>query len=291
MSKVLILGSTGMLGHAVADEFANYDGQVIGTARRAIQGSSIKEIREFDVSTQSLREVTEDLGAGDYVINCIGVIKPYIKDESPSQRENAIRINALFPDELGSIANEQGFKVIQIATDCVFSGQKGLYAESDAHDALDVYGKSKSLGEIPVDSMMHIRVSIIGPEYGRSSSLLEWVRNQPANAEISGYSDHMWNGVPTKHFGRVCRGIVEKNGFIAGTYHLVPADMVSKFELVSQIASVSNREDIVVTERPSGAIVDRTLRTENPEINKKLWSDAGYEKIPTMQQLVSEIFE
>ena len=291
MTKVLIMGSTGMLGHAVSLEFAGFQGEVIGTARRATDQENLAEVREFNASIDDLGKVVSDFGPGDYVVNCIGIIKPYIKDESPEQRENAIRINSLFPDKLAAKANEQGFKVIQIATDCVFSGQKGNYTETDAHDALDVYGKSKSLGEIPVDSMMHIRVSIIGPEYGRSTSLLEWVRNQPMNSEISGYSDHMWNGVPTKHYGRICRGIIENNGFIPGIHHLVPANMVSKFELVSQIAAVSNRNDIVITERPSGATIDRTLSTANPEVNKKLWSDAGYSDIPTMQQLVNEIFE
>ena len=290
MTKVLILGSTGMLGHAVALEFNGFQGELIGTARRATEESVLQEVRPFDVGTDSVEALTQDFGPGDFVINCIGVIKPYIKDESHEQRANAIRINSLFPDELGLVAAKSGFKVIQIATDCVFSGQKGMYLESDPHDALDVYGKSKSLGEIPIESMMHVRVSIIGPEYGRSTSLLEWVRNQPENAEISGYSDHMWNGVPTKHFGRICRGIIEKDGFKTGIHHLVPANMVSKFELVSQIASVSYRNDIVITERPSGATIDRTLATENPDGNSKLWSDAGYDQIPTMQQLINEIF-
>jgi dTDP-4-dehydrorhamnose reductase len=225
----------------------------------------------------------------DYVINCIGIIKPYINDTDPKQTETAFDINGAFPNRLETWASMRGVKVIQIATDCVFSGSKGNYLETNEHDALDVYGKSKSVGEATGASMMHLRVSIIGPEVDRNSSLLEWVRNQPKNAEISGYTDHFWNGITSMHFAKIARGIIENDLFEAGVFHVLPQDSATKCELVALIAKNLGRSDIEVIPTATGSNINRTLDTRNPAKNKTLWRSAGYESPPSIAQMVSEV--
>jgi dTDP-4-dehydrorhamnose reductase len=225
----------------------------------------------------------------DYVINCIGIIKPYINDSDPKQTEAAFEINGAFPNRLQTWASKHGAKVIQIATDCVFSGSKGNYLETDEHDALDVYGKSKSMGEAKGDSMMHLRVSIIGPEVDRNSSLLEWVRNQPKNAEISGYTDHFWNGITSMHFAKIARGIIENDLFEAGVFHVLPQDSTTKSALVTLIAKYLGRSDIKVIPAATGANINRTLATSFPAKNRAFWLAAGYDSPPTIQQMVSEV--
>jgi dTDP-4-dehydrorhamnose reductase len=225
MSTVLILGASGMLGSAVLKEFSSFQGELIATTRvgaSLVEDSNVRFLK-FDADADNLD------GAFsmpiDYVINCIGIIKPYINDTDPKQTETAFEINGAFPNRLEAWATKRGAKVIQIATDCVFSGKKGNYLETNEHDALDVYGKSKSLGEAKGDSMMHLRVSIIGPEVDRNSSLLEWVRNQPKNAEISGYTDHFWNGITSMHFAKIARGIIENDLFNFSSYLASPFDL------------------------------------------------------------------
>lgn len=291
MTKVVILGATGMLGTAVSKVFSGFGGEVFGTKRSGAVGIEIPGLTylTFDASIDDLSSLPITLGADDYIVNCIGIIKPYIKDDNEDQRETALLINGLLPHRLAEYAEKTGAKVIQIATDCVYSGIKGDYLETDLHDALDVYGKTKSLGEVPNSNLMHLRVSIIGPEYGRSTSLLEWVRNQPMNAEIGGFTDHLWNGIPTKHFGKLARGIIESNLFAPGVHHIIPADQIDKFTLVSKIAQTFNRPDIAIIAKPSGHIINRTLQTVNPEFNAQLWAGAGYPALPTVEQLVSEI--
>jgi dTDP-4-dehydrorhamnose reductase len=280
-----------MLGSAVLEEFEGFVGEVLVTARGEKLESLPDGVRavKFDASRDSLDEAFKAIGKIDFVVNCIGIIKPYINDSDDRQRLNAIQINSLFPQQLSDWASTSGAKVIQIATDCVFSGATGGYVETDSHDALDVYGKSKSLGEVPNSSMMHIRVSIIGPEQGRSTSLLEWVRNQPKDAKIFGFTDHLWNGVTTNHFGKIARGIVEAGLFRPGVFHLVPGDKVPKNVLVSKIASVFGREDITIEPKASGSTVDRTLNTDDVDFNSKLWEAAGYPTAPTIEQMLEEI--
>ena len=291
MTKVLILGATGMLGTAVMNEFLNFEGDVVVTTRgKKLEGlpNSISQV-SFDATTDDPAAAFKGLGKVDFVVNCIGIIKPHISDSDDKQRLNALQINSLFPQKLADWASETGAKIIQIATDCVFSGHKGSYLESDAHDALDVYGKSKSLGEVPNPSMMHLRVSIIGPEVGRSTSLLEWVRNQPQGAQIFGFTDHVWNGVTTTHFGKISRGIMESNLFKAGVFHIIPGNRLPKDKLVRKIASVFGRNDIEIQPKASGNTVDRTLETIDTEFNVRLWAAAGYETPPTIERMLEEI--
>jgi dTDP-4-dehydrorhamnose reductase len=280
-----------MLGAAVVKEFLDFQGEVTVSARREgldYLPPAFSQIK-FDATTDDINEALGRLPKVDYVINCIGIIKPYINDSDDKERRTAVEVNSQFPQRLSEWASHTGAKVIQIATDCVFSGLKGSYLESDPHDALDVYGKSKSLGEVPSASMMHLRVSIIGPEVGRSTSLLEWVRNQPHGAKINGFTDHVWNGVTTKHFGKLAKGIIQSNLFKSGVFHVVPENRLPKDRLVQVIASIFGRDDIQIQPTASGKIVDRTLETNSPEFNTALWAAAGFKNPPTIEQMLEQI--
>lgn len=289
MSTVAVLGVNGMLGHTLFSELSGFEGKVIGSSRLE-QTNPLNGIHFFlDATSPVLPKPLHELGPDDFVINCIGVINKNIVEDSGDSRERALLVNSLFPYKLDALASERGFKIIQIATDCVFSGSKGHYLETDMHDTIDIYGKTKSLGEVPSENMMNIRVSIIGPEVNSGVSLFEWVRTQPRNAQIKGYSDHFWNGVTTSAFARICLGIMKNSGFVAGTHHLIPSDSMSKFELVREISSKCERTDIDIRELPSGNRTDRTLSTINAPLNKQLWANAGYSSIPKIADLVSDI--
>ena len=282
MSKVLILGGTGMLGHAVIEEFGGFSGKVNFTSR---SGSGLP----FDVLSDPVDSLAKFVGRGDYIINCLGITKPHINDDNELDVARAKLVNSVFPAELASLAEKTGSRVIQIATDCVFSGRKGHYLETDVHDAEDVYGKTKSLGEVISDNVMHVRVSTIGRELGRSTLLLEWVLSHAQGATIPGYTDHFWNGVSTNHFAKVVKGVIENDGFRSGLSHLLPADELSKADLVRQIASAFGRSDLIVKDTDSGKPINRTLSTTDLEFNQTLWAGAGYPDIPTIEQLIAEI--
>jgi dTDP-4-dehydrorhamnose reductase len=288
--KVLILGATGMLGAAVTKVFSQFAGQVICTSRNPLTGlEHTIENRVFDADTDDLERVAGDLMDGDYIINCIGIIKTEIDESSPASCDRARRINCEFPAKLSAFAASRGVKVIQIATDCVFSGNDGHYSETSEHDPADVYGKTKSLGEVVSPSMMHLRVSIIGPEKRGFTSLYDWVARQPQDSKITGYTNHFWNGIPAKHFGKLAKAIIENNLFEAGVHHVLPSDEVTKAELVRLIAEHVGRTDISISDAPALVGIDRTLSTNAPDFSAGLWRVAGYSTPPSIARLVREI--
>lgn len=266
--KVAILGSTGMLGSMVKrflSQQSNYE--LICPKRRSLNA-------EAPFLAPCLNDI---LRGHDYAINCIGVIKPRIDEDDHASVERAVRVNSLFPQRLASAAKLTGCQVIQIATDCVYSGQGGGYVESSLHDATDIYGKTKSLGEVGSPNVHHLRCSIIGPEdAGRpKDSLLEWFLGQPLGATVKGFTNHHWNGITTLAFARICHGIMKNRIALPPVQHVVPRGLVTKAGLL-RIFAYDFRKDINVDEVEAPAAVNRTLASISPEINSALWQAAGY---------------
>ena len=84
----------------------------------------------------------------------------------------AIEINSLLPHRLAQLSDDCSVRLIHFSTDCVFSGDKGMYLESDTPDATDIYGRSKLLGEVDYKPHLTLRTSIIGHELNSNISLI-----------------------------------------------------------------------------------------------------------------------
>ncbi len=289
MTDVLVLGVTGMLGDAVGRELTASGVAWSATARgNPPSETAAATCTRFDVTADDIAATLAFAGYPRFIINAIGITKPHIDESDIASRQRAMQINSTFPHLLAVAAGAYDAHVVQIATDCVYSGAAGNYDESALHDATDVYGKTKSLGEVPWPNMTHLRCSIIGPERNRSTSLWEWVLGQPRGKTITGYTDHFWNGITTHAFARICLGIVRTDWREAGTVHLVPADAVSKSQLVASIAHHNGRSDIAIADGPGPTAIDRTISTLHPEVNTRLWALGEYGTPPTIDSLVAE---
>ena len=293
-TTVVVAGATGMLGHMVLDVLARESGlRVVATARGlGSTGAAVRpggEWRELDAETATIADISRAVEGAAHVVNCIGLIKQRIDEDDPVQVERAILVNALFPRRLGRAARACAAQVLQIATDCVYSGAKGRYVEPDVHDALDVYGKTKSLGECRLEPMRNLRCSIVGPELNGKVSLLGWFLAQPKGAKLNGFANHKWNGVTTLHFAKLCAGIVKTGLKLGALQHVVPADVVTKHELLRLLARAYGRDDLSITPVEAKTAVDRTLATDNAGLNAAIWKAAGYGAPPTVSRMVEEL--
>lgn len=237
---VLVLGASGMLGHALMHELSDSlpDTTVRGTVRssdalpdtfRTRFGSQLVE--GVDVLTrESVSSVIADLSP-DVVVNAVGVIK-----QAPGVDDTVLtaRINGLLPHLLAEDCAAAGARLVQISTDCVFSGRAGGYTEDDLPDPVDFYGRSKLLGEV-ADPHLTLRTSIIGPELRHGGSLLEWFLSQDGN-DINGYTKAIYSGLPTVELARVIASVVLPRPELSGLWH-VASDPISKFDLLELIAA------------------------------------------------------
>jgi dTDP-4-dehydrorhamnose reductase len=246
--RIAVLGSTGMLGGMVCRELAS-DFKISKPKFRVLNdGGSIDKVHMY-------------CSRADVIINCIGAIKPQFRGDITNQ----IYTNAIFPRELANYGKDKGKLVIHITTDCVFSGIDCGHTEDAPHDPLDAYGKSKSLGE--PDNCMVLRTSIIGPEFnGNKRSLIEWLLSN-VGGEISGYTNHQWNGVTTLELARCLRKIIKEDLYEDGTFHIHSND-INKFDLLSLMNGMWDLR-IKINETKATHRCNRTMRSIKP-LNEKL---------------------
>ena len=281
LRRAIVFGARGMLGSKVS--------QVLEPSLEVVQigrGCTI----EFVVGKDSLFEVDRAIGfcESDVFINCLGWIPQKSKADSRN-RSSAILANALFPAQLSELASERGSQLIQIGTDCVFSGSRGAYSENDKPDALDLYGRTKVLGEFASPDSLILRSSIVGLSRNGKHGLLEWFLSHRPGAQVTGYENQFWNGVTTNAWAKVVKAAIEVQKFEPLTQHLVPKDSLSKFELLKLTQKIFEREDVLLSSGKSDCTLDRTLTTSRISQNMELWKAAGYEGPPSIEELLLEL--
>lgn len=258
MTRILLLGASGMLGSTLFRYLSGVaDVRVIGTIRaqglptgcRPEFGHNIVSsfnALDHDSLTQLLLDVKPDL-----LINCIGVIK-----QRPEARDvlHTIPLNTLLPHRLAQLVQLLGIRLVHFSTDCVFSGAKGLYTESDPPDAQDLYGQSKKLGEVTSPGCLTIRTSIIGHELNSQRSLLNWFLAQ--KGPISGYARAIFSGLPTIEVAHVMHEHIIPNERLSGLFHL-SAEPISKLELLRKVASVYGKDVAILPSQD--VVIDRSL--------------------------------
>lgn len=195
--------------------------------------------RVVDVSDEKSVEWIVDSLRPDVMINCIGVLVRGAKEHP----ERAIFLNAYFPHWLAKLSEKYGAKLIHISTDCVFSGKKGNYTETDFRDADDVYGRSKALGEIVNDRDLTIRTSIIGPELKENGEgLFHWFMRR--SGRVDGYRCAIWGGVTTLELAKATDAAL-KSG-LTGLVQLSNGVGISKYELLNLFREIWRRDDVTV---------------------------------------------
>lgn len=248
--KLLILGGKGMAGHVITDYFMQKEHyEVLYTSRDPNDEAGIY----LDVTNVKRVEEVIELTKPDVIINCIGLLN----EQANTNLLRAFQVNSLLPHQLAKLAERHNGKLIQISTDCVFSGLEGDYTEDQIPDGTSVYAQSKQLGEIVNDQHLTIRTSIIGPELKEEGiGLFLWFMNQ--SGEIKGYEKVLWNGVTTLELAKAIEEMIHHR--VTGLYHLGSRKKVSKYELLMLIQDVFQKNNVKIV-RDQDIVLDRTIKS------------------------------
>jgi len=260
MTKILILGSEGLLGNAIYKFLkAKDDLEVVGAARSVARKS---EFLKFDfVSADSLKNFLKNNRA-DYIINCIANTS-----QSTTEEKNYFFVNSILPKLLSFYSHCLDYKLIHFSSNGVFSGLRGYYSEDDRPDNEALYSLSKRIGEIKDEiNCTTIRTSIIGIRKGSKQSLLDWFQSLEENSVIFGYKNVYWNGMTTLSVAEVIYEIISNNIKLKGLFHLSSADVVSKYELLQYFKELFSKEIKVIP-------------VDEPQINQTLKNSKELENI------------
>jgi len=257
LMKVLIFGGDGMLGHQVARRLSQ-SCEVVAVTRKppapaviaALEGCRLisgVDVRVPDAPQGVLLEEKPQV-----VVNAAGIVRQRVEADPVE----SIEVNSLFPHRLAAICRSARTRLIHISTDCVFSGNRGNYQEADNPDPIDLYGRSKLLGEVVGDGCLTIRTSIIGLELAHYSGLIEWFLRQPKT--VRGYRRARWNGVTTVELARIINTLVKRSD-LEGLWH-VSAEPITKYQLLADLGALLKLSTAVVPD--DSVVIDRSLNSE-----------------------------
>ena len=211
----------------------------------------------------------------EVVVNAIGIVKQRSTATDPVL---TIAVNSLFPHRLAELCDAAGARLVHFSTDCVFSGRRGSYAEDDAPDPIDLYGRSKLLGEVDARRVLTIRTSIIGHELENMTGLLEWFLGE-AGGRVKGFSRVRWSGVTTNFLARTVARLIREAPDLSGVFHL-SGPAISKCQLLVWLNEAFGTRTTI--ERDDAVVSDRTL------VSDRYWSATGFER-PEWPEMVSEL--
>lgn len=268
--KVLVLGSTGLIGHQVYNylqDNGSYDLHNISYRVKLNSDSIIQDVRDEKKLVERITKI-----APDYIINCIGVLI----EGSDDNHENAIFLNSYFPHRLSRLADQIFSKLIHISTDCVFSGKKSnSYIETDIPDGEGFYSRTKALGEIINSNHLTLRTSVVGPELkSDGEELFHWFMSQ--SDDILGFTKALWSGVSSLELAKAVHWSINKD--ITGLYHVTNNSSISKYEIL-ELFKKYTRKDIKIIP-VDGNNVNKSFKDTRKVIN--------YE-IPSYDQMIFDM--
>ena len=256
--RILILGGGGMLGHRLLMTLGT-EFEVWATLRGSVPASAPSGLFDPDRTISGIDVLNADAVTDvmarvrpDAVINCVGIIKQLAAAKDPFL---SVSINSLLPHRLHRLCRATGARLIHFSTDCVFSGRKGSYTEDDPSDALDLYGRSKFLGETVGEGALTLRSSIVGRELGSASGLAEWFLSQRGK-RVRGYRRAVFSGFTTQEMARIVRRVLTQHHDLFGTLQ-VSSQPINKYDLLMLMQRVFG---VDVEIEPDDTIeIDRSL--------------------------------
>ena len=275
--KAIVLGATGMLGHQVLAQACKDDRfEALGTVRTS---EALNRLPPRLHHRAHLCDVTDENQICDLlareepeiVINCVGIVKQIAKDPI-----EVIAVNSLAPHWIARHCDSIGAKLIQISTDCVFSGSKGNYSEDDLPDPSDIYGCSKLLGEVNYGAHITLRTSFIGRELGMQRGLLEWFLAQ--RGAVKGYRRAIWSGLTTPALARLLLALALRPD-LSGLWH-VGGEAIDKYRLLLKLQAAFSKDDVVI-ESVDQPVIDRSLDSSR-------FAQTGL-RIPPLDEMIAEL--
>jgi dTDP-4-dehydrorhamnose reductase len=267
-----------MLGHKLCqilgpqfETYATFRGEppaVPGVYDRitSLAGIDVTDVDQVSAAVRRVRPA--------FVLNAIGLVKQRSEASDPLQ---AISINSLFPHQVAGICGTEGARLIHISTDCVFSGVRGGYTEEDIPDPVDLYGRSKLLGEVDAPHVLTLRTSIIGRELGAGLGLVEWFLSN-AGGRVSGFRNAIYSGLTTRALSSVLAGVMQ-GAPLSGVWH-VSTQSISKLALLRRINEAFGTGTTIE--------VDETFRSDRSLVSDRFWAATGIER-PSWGTMIREM--
>lgn len=237
--RIGITGASGMLGTALIAKLSK-NHKVFATSR--VMGYQLEGVCWdcFDITNLNKLSRWLDYTCPDVVVHCAAMVNV---DMCEKNQDYATKLHYESTANLAKLLDEDKKKLIYISTDSVFDGTKsGEYTESDKVNPLNIYAKTKLLGENPVLSIENglvIRTNIVGWNVFGKSSFAEWILNGLINKEqLPLFTDVKFSPIHVIELSQIINRIIDTK--LTGLFHCSSRDCLSKYEFGIKMAEIFN---------------------------------------------------
>ena len=254
--KVVVFGSTGMVGRAVVARLrSRADADVVAVSRST---------HRFSATDSG--DLDEYLEGVELVVNCVGTLRSDPSYPTSAFCREATEVNALWPHRLASQTSGRRCRVIHMSSDAVLGPGSEPGGEGALPGPCEPYGWSKALGEVCEEHVLNLRFSVIGPAPDRRPSLWEWLVQQPPGATVPGYSSFRWAGCTSSQVASLVFDLLDGPAFesvrrVGHVHHFVPNGLATKRDVL-QLVSRYLRPDLSVSSTPEPGPGARPLLSE-----------------------------
>ncbi len=234
--RILVTGASGLLGLNLSLFAARQGHAVTGLVHsRALRGVPF-ELRQADLLQTDSALVEIAAARPDAIIHCAAIASINAAEQQP---ELAEQMNAGVPGWLASAAARWGVPFVHISTDAVFNGRRGDYVETDPTDPLSVYARTKLAGEQAVKAAnpeaIIARTVFYGWSLSGQRSLAEFfITSLALGQPLEGFSDTLFCPLYVEDLASILLEMLAAR--LAGTYHVVAPDHLSKYDFGVRIA-------------------------------------------------------
>ena len=277
MKKILVTGTTGMLGAEVTRSLLQnpgFDIYGIGRRKTSLLPESKQFITDFAAAQASLPNLNPD-----FIIHTAALTDLGLCERDPQLAE---RVHVDASRELVGLVKNSG-SFVYVSTDSIFEGTRGGYTETDTPNPLNVYAATKLRGEAAVQTTAHksiiLRTNIYGVHHPMGKSLAEWgYQELTAGRKINGFPDIFFNAVYTGQLADIIAHIVG-NDIHVPVLNIASSETISKYEFLRRLAIALKMDPAMVDARPSSDFPSALKRPANTSLDTKLLS--GFHAVPT----------
>lgn len=292
LQTILIIGCEGQLGRSfrsLEKNFPNYEFTFVSRV-------------ECDLSSQlSISEYFADKQF-QVIINCAAYTQV---DKAETEFELANQINHLAVKQIAEISNLNDSKFIHFSTDYVFNGDsKKPYAEIDKVQPLNVYGRTKLLGDQALKQILSnnsiiVRTSWVYSEHG-TNFVKTILKSAKEGKDLKVICDQIGTPTYARDLARAVMLIIQSKDFNEKRFHseifnFTNEGSCSWYDFAKKIlelgdikcnlSPISTENYISAAKRPKNSILDKTKITKFFGLNIPFWEDSLKECINELRNL------
>jgi dTDP-4-dehydrorhamnose reductase len=275
--RIGITGASGMLGTALVVCLASTYNILATSRSKGVEGKNI-EWNCFDLTDSVLLNEWLNHNKPDLVIHCAAIVNV---DTCEDHVDAAMAVHVKTTEIIANYLNSINGRLIYISTDSVFDGEKQYaYSESDLVNPLNVYAKTKLMGEKPVqlmDNGLVLRTNIIGWTQKGGTSFAEWILNGLINnMPLNLFHDVYFSPLTVDSLSRIIEEIIKNPIF--GLYNCASNDSISKYDFGKKMAKIFQLSDANISKASIDSMIFKASRPKNMALNiEKISSILDYD--------------